>query len=284
MLLVSKKVNFLESKSPIDLQVIPINIHRLNLHDFGDYASNIDPFCKINYKTWDRSSYTTAGKTMFKLDGIAYTQDDFADYLAVNKINTDSANTCPMVKKRYEEWVNKTCLDYEDSKLEEKYPEFKALMKEYHDGIMLFDLMDQKVWSRAINDTIGLLNYYNLTKENYRWDERALTKVYTSNDNATASRVRTLINNRYSSSTLTSEEMDFLGFGKGEFYLSDERILKLMNRNRPNNLKITSRSFEKGKSTAVDNHWYKGLTENEFNLDGFLCRCSRIEKWGAKNL
>ena len=107
--------------------------------------------------------------------------------------------------------------DYEDSKLKEKYPEFKALMKEYHDGIMLFDLMDQKVWSRAINDTIGLLNYYNLTKENYRWDERALTKVYTSNDNATASRVRTLINNRYSSSTLTSEEMDFLGLVKENF-------------------------------------------------------------------
>ena len=36
---------------------------------------------------------------MFTLDGIAYTQDDFADYLAVNKINVDSANSCPVVKK-----------------------------------------------------------------------------------------------------------------------------------------------------------------------------------------
>ena len=60
---------------------------------------------------------------MFKLDDIAYTQDDFADYLAVNKINVDSINSCPVVKERYEDWVNKTCLDYEDSKLEEKHPE-----------------------------------------------------------------------------------------------------------------------------------------------------------------
>ena len=80
------------------------------------------------------------------------------------------------------DWVNKTCLDYEDSKLEEKHPDFKLLMKEYHDGIMLFDLMDQKVWSKAIDDTLGLLNYYNLTKENYQWEERAFTTVYTSND------------------------------------------------------------------------------------------------------
>ena len=62
--------------------------------------------------------------------------------------------------------------------------------------------------------------------------------------------MRTLINNRYNSSVLTSEEISFLGFGKGEFYLSDNRILKLMNRYRANNLKISSRSFEKGKSTV----------------------------------
>lgn len=245
-------------------------IFRLNLLtlDFDDYSYNIDPFCKINYKTWDRSSYTTEGKTMFTLDNIAYTQDDFADYLAVNKIYVDSAKRCTVVKEKFEDWVNKICLDYEDSKLEEKYPEFKALIKEYHDGIMLFDLMDQKVWSKAIDDTLGLLNYYNLTKENYRWDEVALTTVYTSNDELTASRVRTLINNRYNSSVITSEEMSYLGFGKGEFYLSDARILKLMNRYRANNLKISSRSFEKGKSAAVDKHWYNGLTDNETNLDG----------------
>ena len=34
--------------------------------------------------------------------------------------------------------------------------------------------MDQKVWSKAIDDTSGLLDYYNLTKENYRWDKELL--------------------------------------------------------------------------------------------------------------
>ncbi len=265
---VKEEYNFSEGKSLSRKE--DFYIPRLNklIFDFDDYLHNIDIFCKINYKIWDRASYTTEGKTMFTLDGITYTQDDFADYLALNKIQVDSANSCRIVKERYEDWVNKTCLDYEDSKLEEKYPEFKALMKEYHDGIMLFDLMDQKVWSRAIDDTLGLLNYYNLTKENYQWDERALTTVYTSNDELIASRVRTLINNRNNSNVLTSEEISYLDFGKGEFYLSDARILKLINRYKANNLKVSSRSFEKGKSTVVDNHWYNGLTENGTNLDG----------------
>lgn len=261
-------------------------IPRLNLLtlEYKNGSSNLEPFCKINYNNWDRDSYTTQGKTMFTLDGINYTQDDFADFLAENKIKADSANTCPMVRKRYDEWVTKTCLEYEDSQLENKYPEFKALMKEYHDGIMLFDLMDQKVWSKAINDSAGLMNYYNLTKENYRWDERAITKVYTSKDEPTASRVRTLINNRYNSNVLSSEEISYLKLGKGEFFLSDERILSLINRYESNRLRISSRNFEKGESTAVDNHWYNGLTSNENNLDGsvFFADVKDVKNGGLK--
>ena len=281
---IKEEYNFSEGKSRSRQQ--DFYISRLNklIFDFEDYSYNINLFCEINYKTWDRASFTTEGKTMFTLDGIIFTQDDFADYLAVNKINVDSSKSCPVVKERYEDWVNKTCLDYEDSKLEEKYPDFKALMKEYHDGIMLFDLMDQKVWSRAIDDTLGLLNYYNLTKENYQWDKRALTTVYTSNDELTASRVRNLINNRNNASVLTSEEMIYLDFGKGEFFLSDASILKLMNRYRANNLTISSRTFEKGKSSVIDNHWFNGLTDNETNLDGsvFFADVKELKDGGQK--
>ena len=235
-------------------------VSRLNYlkFDFENTQSRLMPFCEINYNTWDRASYKTDGLTMFTLDGISYTQDDFADYLANNKIKADSANTCQEVRKKYKEWVDQTCLDYEDSQLENKYPEFEALMNEYHDGILLFNLMDEKVWSNAVNDTVGLLNYYNLTKEQYSWDKRAETKVYTSQDVSTANRVRSLLNNRFNSSILTAEEFSFLGFGKGEFYMSDDRILRLVNRYNANRLKISNKTFSKGESEAVDRHWYKG--------------------------
>ena len=62
----------------------------------------------------------------------------------------------------------------------------------------------------------GLLNYYNSTKENYRWEERALATVYTSNDAITLSRVRNLINNRYNR-LLSDEEISFLNLAKVNF-------------------------------------------------------------------
>ena len=247
-------------------------IPRLNklILDFEDFTTNIEEFCKIDFKNWDRSSYSTSGKTMFILDGNYFTQDDFADYLAINKINVDSVNRCRVVKDRYKDWVRKTCLEYEDSKLEEKYPDFKALMKEYHDGIMLFDLMDKKVWSKAIDDTSGLLDYYNLTKENFRWDKRAFATVYTSNDEAIAKKVRNLINNRFDKKLLSDNEISFLNLGKGEYFLTDALLLKLINRKRSNNLKISSSFFENGKNSMIDNNWQIGLTENESNLDGSI--------------
>ena len=46
-------------------------------------------------------------------------------------------------------------------KLENKYPDFRFLMNEYHDGILLFDLTDKMVWTKAVQDSIGLSKFYD---------------------------------------------------------------------------------------------------------------------------
>ena len=76
-------------------------------------------------------------------------------------------------------WINHTknlsmtiLIKYENTRLESKYPDFKNLMTEYRDGILLFDLTDQKVWSRATKDTTGLKDFYESNKNNYMWEER----------------------------------------------------------------------------------------------------------------
>jgi peptidyl-prolyl cis-trans isomerase SurA len=70
-------------------------------------------------------------------------------------------------------------MQFADNKLEEKYPDFKALMKEYHDGILLFDLTDRNVWTKAIKDTTGLKDYYQKNTINYLWGERMDATIFT---------------------------------------------------------------------------------------------------------
>lgn len=60
---------------------------------------------------------------------------------------------------------------YADAHLEEKYPEFRHLVQEYHDGILLFDVSLEEVWDKAGKDTEGLANYFKKHKKEYTWTE-----------------------------------------------------------------------------------------------------------------
>ena len=60
---------------------------------------------------------------------------------------------------------------FADAHLEEKYPEFRQLVKEYHDGILLFDVSLEEVWDKAAKDTIGLTRFFAENQSNYSWDE-----------------------------------------------------------------------------------------------------------------
>ena len=61
----------------------------------------------------------------------------------------------------YNKYVANEIVEFEKTQLERKHPAFKALLKEYRDGILLFDITDQKVWSKAVKDTTGLQKFYN---------------------------------------------------------------------------------------------------------------------------
>lgn len=61
-------------------------------------------------------------------------------------------------------------LAVENSNLENKYPEFRNLVKEYHDGILLFNVSLDNVWDKAAKDTLGLERYFKKHKKEFTWD------------------------------------------------------------------------------------------------------------------
>ena len=60
---------------------------------------------------------------------------------------------------------------YADAHLEEKYADLRNLVREYHDGILLFDVSLREVWDKANKDTEGLAAYFKANKKNYTWDK-----------------------------------------------------------------------------------------------------------------
>ena len=61
--------------------------------------------------------------------------------------------------------------DYADKKLEDKYEDFRMLVQEYHDGILLFDVSLAEVWDKASQDEAGLTQYFKEHKSQYNWDK-----------------------------------------------------------------------------------------------------------------
>ena len=56
--------------------------------------------------------------------------------------------------------------------------------------------MDQKVWGKAVEDTMGLKQYFQLTKENYQWDSRLDASIFTCLNKEVAEKARRLISTK----------------------------------------------------------------------------------------
>ena len=235
-------------------------------NQFREYKNALTPFYGIDFEdNWTAKSIST-NRVLFTLNRQKYTQSDFALYIERNKTPIDQTKIISTINQMYQAWVEKTCINLEDSRLEEKYPEFAALMQEYRDGILLFDLMDQKVWGKAVKDSIGLKQYYELTKENYQWSERVDATVFTCLNEEVAKRVRKLLSSRSNVRLLSYKELSLLSLGKGEYRLSVEDLQIVLNNENPLSLQIESSKFSKGDNEHLDaNFWEVGLTKNEIS-------------------
>lgn len=129
---------------------------------------------------------------------------------------------------------------YADAHLEEKYTDLKNLVKEYHDGIMLFEVSLKEVWDKASQDKEGLTQYFKAHKKNYTWAQpKYKGYVIYCKDAASAKAAKTIIKNAkndsiaaaYINTRLNLDSVTYVKFNKG--------------------------LWEKGKNAAVDKYGFK---------------------------
>ena len=102
-------------------------------------------------------------------------------------------------------YSNRELMAFEKSRLEEKYPDFRYLMEEYHDGILLFNITDDLVWSKAVKDSTGLETFFKQRQVDYYWKERADISVYTLKDKSKLDQVSKLARQRSGKKWTASE-------------------------------------------------------------------------------
>ncbi len=194
---------------------------------------------------WKADKAKALKSTMFTLADTKFTQGDFAAYIEQHPSKKRKGSIKTAINQLYKNFVQESCIAFEDGRLESKYPEFKALVQEYNDGILLFELTDQKVWSKAIKDTTGLRIFHENNENNYMWEQRVNASIYTCADEATAKKVRKTVKK---------------GLKKG---YTKEDILKLSNTDG-DVLTIEEDKYLKGDNDLIDKvTWVVGFSENQ---------------------
>ncbi|MCX6256317.1 MAG: peptidylprolyl isomerase [Bacteroidia bacterium] len=127
---------------------------------------------------WNGESAKNLKGTLFSFAGKTLNKQDFVEYLVKNKTKTVNTSKNDFLNDMYKRFTEETFINYEDSRLEDKYPEFRYLMSEYHDGILLFELTDRMVWSKAVKDSTGLQAFYDKNKNNYKWSDRVNSTIF----------------------------------------------------------------------------------------------------------
>lgn len=134
---------------------------------------------------------------------------------------------------------------YADAHLEDKYPELKNLVQEYHDGILLFEVSLREVWDKAAKDTIGLETFFKANKKQYTWEQpRWKGYVLQCKDESSARAARSIIK---------SAEKDSV-----ESYIN-----RRLNTDSIQYVKVQYGLWEQGKNAAVDKYGLK-IKNTEF--------------------
>ena len=201
-------------------------------------------------------------KPLFMLDGQKFGQQAFATYLENNYRSVRKDENSATVKSQFKNWEKEAILGYEETKLVDKYPDFKALITEYHDGILLYEVMSDKVWNKAMKDTVGLKEYFEQNRSKYMWGNRLDAIVYECLNQQIADQVTKMIKN----DTINSKH-----------------VLDLINKESELNLRVRTNKFDTEQTSFLkDQNLTIGINKS-YMFDGKVYVVKVNEKLAPKN-
>jgi len=128
----------------------------------------------LNNKNIRRINTDSLQSILFSIDQKNVTQEDFVSH-------TKNRRHKP-IYMLYKEFFNQEIIDYYKEDLVNIEPEYAAILKEYEEGLLLFELMQQKIWDKSSKDSIGLQKFYNENVVQYKSKDLDSIKGQVIND------------------------------------------------------------------------------------------------------
>ena len=181
-------------------------------------------------RSWRLPDSFEKDEIIFSINQRDFTYNEFGRHImAVQRTYANKARPASeVVEKEYESFFESSILKYREDNLEMENQEFANIVKEYRDGLLLFDLMEKEIWNKAAKDTVGLENYYERNKTKYQWQERVDFVMASSADLDIATKFFKLIKRGKSQeeieNALNNDKEQNVIFTKGVYNTNDNRL------------------------------------------------------------
>ena len=236
--------------------------------------------------TWD---FNEANKTfeapLFTIGTKPYSILEFLKYVRSSQVKRAGMSPRRIMEQTYSKFTDEKNLEYEESRLEVKNDEFRRLIGEYKEGMLLFEMMDKMVWSKSIEDTSGLRSYWIEHKDKYQWKERLEATIYSAIDSMTLARViREMEKGRYYVSDMALDNIyyDFAKFTlRNDSKLILDKVASILNESKDLTMDVEAHTDSKGTDqrnmnlskkraeSARDYIVSKGIDKGRVNAIGF---------------
>ncbi|WMN11952.1 peptidylprolyl isomerase [Marivirga salinae] len=160
------------------------------LKEENNFTKNSEAYNLLNSKeniSKDDLKKKELEMTLFTISKKEFSINDFLnEYDSSNKLNLE-----------LEKFEKSELFQYEENNLETKYPEYRFLRQEYKDGLLLFEIMNQKVWSKISEDTTALKKYYEKNRSDYKSNEKIKIARITFSDTSSIKPFKKPIKGQY---------------------------------------------------------------------------------------
>jgi peptidyl-prolyl cis-trans isomerase SurA len=211
-------------------------------------VSNTDTLIIQGLKKYNRGRMPSGN--LYSFADQNYSVNEFANYIEKRGSMIITKDSSVFISRALETMVSDQLLNYENSVLEAKYPEFRYLLKEFHDGMLLFEISGRKVWNRVNDDSLGMRRYYEEHKNSYLTPAGIEAKIYT-------------LRSQGGEKMLSSEFKKYSRMSD-----TDTRLVSKFNNKNDTLLIITENTWYKGDDNEIDNlKWISG--SQSFVRNGF---------------
>lgn len=125
------------------------------------------------------------------------------------------------------------------AEMEARDSSLKYLIKEYHDGLLLYEISNRHVWAKAQKDEHGLMQYFKKNKKKYKWEEPRFKGVaYRAREEKDIKAVRKLLK-------------------KTPFERWEEQLRTTFNTDSVLRIRAEKGIFKKGDNALVDHEVFK---------------------------